>query len=130
LRLYLDSVTIIYLVEEVSAYLERINFILNTGSEFCTSQLSFLECKIKPTRENHLALLADYEYFFNESMNIYCPINIEVLEIALKIRTNYNFKTPDSIHLATAIYCKCDSFVKNDKRFGSFQELKIITLDS
>ena len=57
LRLYLDSVTIIYLIEEVSVYLEKINFIISTGSEFCTSQLSYLECKIKPTKENHLALL-------------------------------------------------------------------------
>ena len=130
MRLYLDSVTIIYLIEKVSVYLEKINFILSNSSEFCTSQLSNLECKVKPRKENNLALLTDYNYFLNEFINIYCPINTEVLEVALEIRAKYNFKTPDSIHLATAIYCKCDSFVTNDKRLGIFQDLKIITLDS
>lgn len=44
------------------------------------------------------------------------------------LRVNYNLKTPDAIHLATAIEHKADVFITNDKQLKKVKEIAILYL--
>lgn len=60
MRLYLDAAPVIYLIEENENYANMVDQILNRNDVFCVmSDLTRLECRTKPIKENDLALLAD-----------------------------------------------------------------------
>jgi len=40
---------------------------------------------------------------------------LKIADLAAQIRSQWNLKTPDSIHVATALYSKCNLFITNDK---------------
>ncbi len=48
--------------------------------------------------------------------------------LAAQLRAAYRLKTPDAIHLATAIDSGCDVFVTNDDSLKKVQEIKVLTL--
>lgn len=47
---------------------------------------------------------------------------------AAQLRAAYKLKTPDAIHIATAIDFGCDVFITNDDRLKKVAEIKILTL--
>ncbi len=73
-RTYFNSCTIIYLVEAAD-----------------------------PLHENNRALLAAYDNFFSAKRFVMWEVDSGVIERATDLRARYGFRTPDAIHLATAI---------------------------
>jgi len=51
-----------------------------------------------------------------------------VIERATDLRARYKFKTPDAIHLATAIEDHADRFLTGDKELTRFSELAVEVL--
>lgn len=47
---------------------------------------------------------------------------------ASQLRAAYRLKTPDAIHIATAIDSGCDVFITNDDHLKKVAEIKILTL--
>lgn len=47
---------------------------------------------------------------------------------AAQLRAAYKLKTPDAIHLATAIDSGCDAFITNDSNLKKVQEITVLTL--
>ena len=56
------------------------------------------------------------------------PITIDVLREAAKLRAGQNFKTPDAIHIATAILSGCDHFLTNDDGFRRLAGIEVIVM--
>ena len=52
----------------------------------------------------------------------------EILICASKIRAEYNYRSPDSIHLATAKIEQCEYFYGADKHLKSFKDIKIVII--
>lgn len=52
----------------------------------------------------------------------------QICLLAAQLRAGYKLKTPDAIHLATAIDSGCDCFITNDDRLKKVAEIKILTL--
>lgn len=123
-KFYLDSCIIIYLIEDYSPYRSKIIELLSEGVKLYTSDLTRLECRVKPGQNMDLDLLEEYNSFFKNSILIQ-NITPEVIDKATKIRTKYKYKTPDSIHLAASIISGSDVFLTNDKRLNSFKEIEI-----
>ena len=48
--------------------------------------------------------------------------------LAAQLRAAYRLKTPDAIHLATAIDSDCDVFITNDGNLKKVQEITVLTL--
>ncbi len=48
--------------------------------------------------------------------------------LAAQLRAAYRLKTPDAIHLATAIDSGCDTFITNDGNLKKVQEITVLTL--
>ena len=118
-RIYLDACAIIYFVEAGgpfhAAVVSRILQIQSDpNSRLLTSRLSCLECRIHPIRQRDDELLATYNSFFNTSRLILIGISDAVIERATTLRANHGFKTPDAIHLASAIEAKADLFLTGD----------------
>ena len=126
MRLYLDTAPVIYVVEQVPDFSEKIlHYIQKPDIELVVSDLTWMECRVKPLTENKETLLADYDKFFSQSVIEIVELSRRVLERAAHIRSQYNIKTPDAIHLGAAIISKCDIFLTNDRRLERFKDTRI-----
>ena len=126
MRLYLDTAPVIYVVEQVPDFSQQIlHYIQKPDIELVVSDLTWMECRVKPLTENNETLLADYDKFFSQSVIEIVELSRRVLERAAHIRSQYNIKTPDAIHLGAAIISKCDIFLTNDRRLERFKDIHI-----
>ncbi|HEY0482311.1 MAG TPA: type II toxin-antitoxin system VapC family toxin [Kofleriaceae bacterium] len=128
--LYLDSCCIIYLVEAASpfhaAVVRRISVHgAATGAALVTSRLTRLECRTKPLRDADAGLLARYETFFTAQRFRIAEISPAIVEAATNLRAKYGFKTPDAIHLATAILENSDTFLTGDAQLERCTEARV-----
>jgi predicted nucleic acid-binding protein len=119
-KLYLDASTIIYCLEAAMPFREKVLARLSqaegiAGGILLTSRLSRLECRVKPLRENNRALLAVYDEFFTRESLRTIEIGPAIVERATALRVRYGVKTPDAIHLATAIEEHVDAFLTGDR---------------
>jgi predicted nucleic acid-binding protein len=57
------------------------------------------------------------------------PVTAAVADSAAYLRACYNLRTPDALHIATAIEAGCDSFLTNDESFKRINELRVLILD-
>jgi len=125
-RIYLDSAPIIYAVEQVMPYASIIETRLSAPDIICiTSDLTRMECRVKPLQTKNIELLRDYDYYFERAITEIVTLSRQVIDRATNIRAVYDFKTPDSIHLACALVSKCDVFLTNDYRLKRFTEITI-----
>ena len=79
-----------------------------------TSHLARLECRVKPLRDGDAALLATYDAFFTRARLVVFDLTAAVLDRATELRARHGFKTPDAIHLASAIEAGADAFLTGD----------------
>ncbi len=67
MRLYLDTAPVIYVVEQVPDFSQQIlHYIQKPDIELVVSDLTWMECRVKPLAENNETLLADYDKFFSQ----------------------------------------------------------------
>jgi predicted nucleic acid-binding protein len=128
-NIYLDSSAIIYGIEGTqelhSAVIARIARAEADGSVFSTSRLSRLECRVLPLRRGQAALLSRYdEFFLRPSLQI-TDIGSSVIDLATDLRVRYGLKTPDAIHVATAMDCGSDLILTGDHDMARVKEIKV-----
>lgn len=130
-RIYLDSAPLIYLVEEVIPYSSGIEARLAIPDvvQIC-SELSRLECRVKPLRDKEFALVTAFDSYFADIVAEIVPLSRQVIDQATELRAHYGFKTPDAIHLAAAIINRCDLFLTHDYRLGRCQEILVEVIGS
>jgi predicted nucleic acid-binding protein len=125
-RIYPDATPVIFLVEQVPPYATQIEARLSAPGVVCvSSDLTRLECRVKPLRAGNAALLQDFETFFLTSVAEMVLLSHAVLERATEIRAQFGFRTPDAIHLAAAIESGCDVFLTRDQRLAKFNGITI-----
>lgn len=122
--IYLDSCLVIYLVEPGSPSHAVVRETLASagGTSLAISGLVVMECLVGPLRDSDEGLRDDYERAFG-AMSL-LPLTRAVFERAASLRAEHRLKTPDAIHLATALEGGCDELWTNDDRLsraaGSF----------
>jgi predicted nucleic acid-binding protein len=130
--IYLDSVICIYAVEGAKSFQTRARARLTTmrvnNDQPAISDLTWLECRIKPIRMGDSAALVNIEAFLTASDVIRVPMPFEVYERACHIRAIHNFKLADALHLAAAVEAGCDAFLTNDLRLSSFPNIPVEVL--
>jgi predicted nucleic acid-binding protein len=92
------------------------------------SDLSRMECRVKPIREGNASVLADYDHFFLEVVGERITLSAEIIDRATYVRARYGFLVPDAIHLAAALFANCDQFLTNDYSLRRFTEIPIVIL--
>ena len=120
LRVYFDSCVVIYLVEEHPTFAPMIETRLASQANAANmviqvSELTEMESLVMPLRKRNQPLLDKYRQWFEK---------VEVLSVergafrrAAQLRADFaGLKTPDAIHLATALHHGCNEFWTNDNR--------------
>ncbi len=126
MRYYLDTAPIVYTVETSPLFAQRVDAVLaRLGVIPITSEMARLECRVKPMRDGNLTLLQDFDDYFDNTIAEIVPLTRDVVDKATEIRAQFNFKTPDSLHLAAAVVSNCDVFLTNDQRLNRFTGITI-----
>ncbi len=118
-RIYLDSCVVIYLIEEHHEFAPIIESLLaaQAKAELFISTLTEMECLVMPLRNQNQLLIDKFRNWFDDL--IVLPIEREVFQLAAQLRADHkSLKTPDAIHLATALHYGCDEFWTNDNRLS------------
>ncbi len=126
MRIYLDAAPVIYTVEQVQPYAAAVDARLSRpGVIQVASELTRLECRVKPLRDGEADLLRDFDDYFQGAVSEVVDLNRVVMERATEIRARHGFRAPDAIPLAAAVVAGCDLLFTNDHRLDAFTELKV-----
>lgn len=117
-RVYLDACVVIYLIENVASFSELTRQFLarNGDAILCVSPLVRMEVIVKPLRESASVLVSDYEDFL--AAQHWLAIDDSIFDRALQLRARHGLKTPDALHLATALHHGCMEIWTNDERLN------------
>jgi predicted nucleic acid-binding protein len=115
---YWDACILIYRIQPVEPWRSRIARALALRSDIrlVVSELSRLECRVKPLRDGDVTALAKFDRFFASPSIMFAPFSRPVFELATELRAQHHIKTPDALHLATAVMAGCSEFWTDDRR--------------
>jgi uncharacterized protein len=114
LHIYFDACIAIYLVEQHQTFAPLIRSRLTKQAQtneavIQISSLTEMECLVMPLRKRNQPLLDKFHHWFEEVEVL--TIERAVFRHAAQLRAEFpGLKTPDAIHLATALHYGCDSF--------------------
>lgn len=133
-RLYVEAAPLIYYVEENSTYLQRmeaiIAYIEDTPIRAISSVISLTEVLSQPLKKGRTDLVQAYRDILVHGQNFnVIPVSQTIAEHAADLRARYNLRTPDALHIATAIDSACDVLLTNDNGLKRVTELRILVLD-
>jgi predicted nucleic acid-binding protein len=132
-RVYFDANVVIYLIEGFPqlerSLLEIRDSILFAESVIVTSELTLCEALARPFRCEDAALVARYRQFIEGSgaMELRTTTR-DVYVRASFYRAGYSLKTPDAIHVATAVDAGCNLFVTGDNRLRTPKGIELFML--
>jgi predicted nucleic acid-binding protein len=130
--IYLDSAILIYHLDGIGPFQARPANRLTTlragGDQVAVSDLTHLECRVKPIQLGDTLRLSKFDGFFGLPDVRMVPLTTAVDDQATVIRATHGIKTLDAIHLAAALEGGCDIFLTNDARLSSFHDLTVEVL--
>jgi predicted nucleic acid-binding protein len=115
----IETAPFIYFVERNQTYLDRIRavFTLVTSEkvQVITSAITLTEVLVLPFQTGSTTYVSGYRDMLLNSKNISTvPVSAVIAEKAAELRATYRLRTPDALHVATAIISGCDAFLTND----------------
>lgn len=135
-RAYPDTCILIYLVEDHARWApvirQRVQPEESATPTLVFSELTRLECRVQPLKTGNSLALQAFDRFFATSGYRYQPMDRSVFELATELRAQHGLKTPDALHLATAISADCDEFWTNDHHLANAAQgrLRIVAFES
>ena len=134
-KIAIDSSCFIYHIEENRKYIELTRIIFKellpkANLQASGSTIIITEILTKPYQLGRSDLALAYKTLIQAIPNfsMLAP-NEHICDHAARIRSEYGFKTPDAIHIATAIEENAQAIVGNDKRWQQVKEIKTIILE-
>jgi predicted nucleic acid-binding protein len=111
-RIYIDTVTVIYAVEQAPSYGMLLNPLWNSlqagNPQVFSSELTLMETLVMPIRNSDTLLVDAYERLLRSPQMQLIPISQTILKEAARLRATTPFlRTPDAIHIATATTSGC-----------------------
>lgn len=128
--IYLDSNCLIYYFENNSKYAQKVEDIFNLSIQnnikLITCNLSLMELLVLPIKLKNKRIIKLYKNLDKHIPNFtFANVDEKTFVKAAEIRATTNFRSPDSIHLASSIVNNCDTFVTSDKQLQGFNQVKI-----
>jgi predicted nucleic acid-binding protein len=131
---YIDSNCLMYYFEGSTSFATSIEKLfdscIDNNVKMLSCHLTLAEMLVLPCKTNNKPIIELYKNLEKHIPNFYfCSVSKEVFVLSAEIRAKYNFRTPDSIHLATAELNNCDLFVSADKKIKGYKgKLKVFAL--
>lgn len=127
-----DSVILIhYLDANDASHLRaahRLAALRSAGDEMAVSDLSRLECRVKPIQLADSQRLAIFDGFFALPDVRRVPLTTAVFDRATELRAQFAFKTADALHLAAAIEAGCGLFLTADAKLARCTSIPVEVL--
>jgi len=127
MRIYLDAAVIIYLVEQPAGFYPAVvNWLSAHPGDLVSSELARMESLVIPVRTGNAGLAKDFEDFFRLQLAEFRAIDRPVLDRTIQIRAAYpRIKTPDAIHIASAVELGSDVLLTDDPDLTAFPGIKV-----
>jgi predicted nucleic acid-binding protein len=106
---FFDASALIYLVEGNPAFAGRLRDELSRWAKkhpdagAAVSRLSWLECRVRPAREQDQEALAAFDAFFARPDLVWIELTRDVVELATAIRVRHGLRTPDALQAASCL---------------------------
>jgi predicted nucleic acid-binding protein len=95
-----------------------------------TSSFTRTETLSKPIRDKATEVEKQYRLIFDRGEHLETiPLDDDIANDAAQLRAAYNLRSPDAVHLATAIKSNCQAFLTNDLQLKRVTEIPILVLD-
>jgi predicted nucleic acid-binding protein len=130
-RLFLDTVPVVYFVEQNPEFIARVEPIFNRldlDIIGVVSAITLAECLVFPIKRGFTDVEKAFEEVFNSDQVEFVATDRKIANLAARIRANYNFQLPDSIQIATAIVSGCDAVLTNDIALRKVTEIRAIVV--
>lgn len=129
-----DTPPFIYYTENRPIYFEKMQAIfqrVNQGQfEVLCSVITLSETLNKPIEANDQMLINAYNSLFENTAGVtLVSVNKNIARTAAELRAKYGLKTPDALHVATALETGCQAFLTNDKGLKQVSEIPILVLE-
>jgi predicted nucleic acid-binding protein len=127
----LDTPPFIYLIEEHREYLPIVRPVFAAMSEGTligvASALVLMETLVQPYRAGMAPVAEQYEAILTRGRGLRLhEITNVVLRSAAQLRASHNVRTPDAIHLATALIARCPVYLTNDRKLPPIAGIRIL----
>jgi predicted nucleic acid-binding protein len=123
--IYLDANVIIRFVEGAAISRDPIRQRLANERQLITSQLSLLECRCMPMGRSDQVLLDLFDRFFGSRELRLTEIDRTVIDEATRVRAQFQFSSPDAIHLSSAVIAGANVFLTGDRKLSRFSQLPV-----
>jgi len=133
---FFDASALIYFVEGSEPFASRVRRELaRLLKQFPTldaavSRLSWLECRVKPARDEDLETLARFDSYFANPSLAWVELSRDVVELATEIRIRHDLRTPDALQAACCLQFGPEHvFITGDSAFKKVVALNVHVLN-
>lgn len=133
-RIALDTSVFIYQLEPNPKYLAHTDLIFSwlerPGSLAITSTITMTELLVLPYREGDEQRVNDFYGLLSTYPNLdWIAPNLEIAELAARIRALHRLQTPDALQAATAVHALATGLITNDPVFERVEGFETLALD-
>jgi len=133
-RIALDTSIFIYQVESNPHYLactdQVFSWLERPAAEAVTSTITMTELLVLPYREGDEQRASEFYALLSTYPNLeWIPPNLEIADLAARMRGVHRLRTPDALQAATAVYTQATGLLTNDPAFARVAGLETLVLD-
>jgi predicted nucleic acid-binding protein len=133
-RIALDTSIFIYQLEANPHYLPLTDAVFSwlekEGHQAVTSTITMTELLVQPYRERNELLVDEFYGLLSTYPNLeWIAPDLEIADVAARIRAAHRLRTPDALQAATAIRTHATAFLTNDPVFERVEEFETAVLD-
>jgi len=133
-QLAVDTSPLIYFIEKHPTYFDRMVVIMQAidagAIAGVSATIALTEVLVHPLKIGDAGLATSYETILTGSRSFRLePMTTQIARRAAGLRAQYNLRTADAIHMATALEIGCDAFLTNDLGLKRVTTLRVLILD-
>lgn len=130
---YIDTAPFIYFLESNPLFVDSarnlFTYFRTHDSNITTSVVTLTEVLVKPLASANTELEYRYRVLLERTSKVMLvAVSRDIADKAAHLRAQYGIRTPDALHLATALHMGCQVFITNDEMLKRVTDLQVITL--
>jgi len=129
-----DACVLIYYLEDNPSFGQQAGSVFECivagHNQAVMATMALLELQVGPYAKHDHILVEDYYDSLTNMPNVrWLPLDVVIADRAAQLRAEYRLKTPDAVHLATAIESDATLFVTNDHDLPPIAEIEYLMLE-
>jgi predicted nucleic acid-binding protein len=133
-RIALDTPVFIYQLEANPRYLAYTDHIFSwlerPGSQAVTSTITMTELLVQPYQDGDERRADEFRGLLSTYPHLdWIAPNLEIAELAARIRAFHRLRTPDALQAATAVQAQATGLITNDAFFERAEGFETLVLD-